>query len=137
MRLSKLSLSLYVLLIFLSGAAVGAFASRLYTVSSVSSAAVRRPEEYRKRYLDEMQSRLGLTTEQVKTLGAILDETRARFHETRERMKPQMDAIKLDQTTRIRAILNDTQRAEFEKMRAEREAKQKAGGGRPPGPPGF
>jgi len=135
MRLSKTTVSLYVLLIFLSGAALGALGSRLYTVNSVSTAAVRKPEEYRKRYLNEMQTRLGLSKEQSVSLVTILDETRTRFHQTRDRMKPEMDSIKSDQTSRIRSILTETQRAEFEKMRQEREARQKAEG-RQPGP-GF
>lgn len=133
MKLSKLSVLIYVLLIFLSGAAVGALGFRLYTVSSVSATTTRRPEEWRKRYLAEMQTRLGLNAQQLKDLNAILDETRTRFHEARERQRPEMDAIKQQQVGKIRAILDDRQQTEYEKMRQEREAREKAQG-RPPGP---
>ena len=47
MKFSKLALSLYVLLIFASGVAVGIFAFRLYTVNSVAANAPRSPEEWR------------------------------------------------------------------------------------------
>jgi hypothetical protein len=128
MRLSRLSISLYIALIFLSGVALGVFGHRLYAVTTVSSSAVRKPEEFRKRYVSEMQSRLKLTTEQVNSLGAILDETRTRVHEARERFKPELDTIKAQQVAKVKAILDATQQAEYDKMRAEREAREKAQG---------
>jgi hypothetical protein len=133
MKLSKLSVLFYVILIFLSGAAVGALGFRLYTVNSVSATTTRRPEEWRKRYLDEMTARLHLNAGQLKNLNAILDETRTRFQEARERQRPEMDAIKQQQVGKIRMILDDQQKAEYEKMRQEREAREKAQG-HPPGP---
>jgi hypothetical protein len=135
MKLSKISVLLYVLLIFLSGVGVGALGFRLYTVGSVNATTTRRPEEWRKRYLNEMQSRLSLSSQQLKDLNAILDETRTRFHEARERQRPEMESIKQQQVGKIRAILDERQRAEYEKMRQEREARDKEQG-RPPGP-GF
>lgn len=133
MKLSRLSVTFYVLLVFCSGIAIGAFAHSLYTVREVSSATNQRPEEWRKRYMDEMKTRLNLKPEQVKTLGAILDETRVRFHEVRERTRPEFDAIRQQQVEKVKSILDDGQRSEYEKMRAEREAKEKAQG-KPPGP---
>lgn len=133
MRLSRLSISLYIALIFLSGLALGVFGHRLYAVTTVNSSAVRKPEEFRKRYMSEMQSRLKLSAEQVNSLGSILDETRARVHETRERIKPELDMIKQQQIAKVKAMLDANQQAEYDRMRAEREARQKSQG-HPPGP---
>lgn len=136
MNLSKASISLYAVLIFLSGVAVGWFGLRLYTVNTVNANAVRSPEEWRKRYTAEMQNRLRLDGTQLKKLNAILDETHVRFMDARERMKPEMDRIRDEQVDKVRAMLTDPQKAEYEKMRrerAEREAREKAQGKRPPG----
>ncbi len=133
MNFSRSSVTLYVLLVFCSGIAIGVFGHSLYTATAVSTATSQKPEEWRKRYIGEMEARLKLKPEQVKNLGSILDETRVRFHEVRERTKPEFDSIRKQQVDKVKAILDDSQRAEYEKMRAEREAREKAQG-HPPGP---
>jgi hypothetical protein len=142
MSLSRLSIILYAALIFCSGALVGVFGHRLYTVNAVDAKTSRSPDEWRKRYVTEMQTRLKLRADQVKQLNVILDETRERFHAARERMRPEMDAIRGQQIAEIQGILDPAQRAEYDKMREERERNMKKGGpgpgpakgGPPPGP---
>ena len=136
MNLSKARISLYAVLIFISGVAVGWFGLRLYNVKTVNATTVRSPEEWRKRYTAEMQSRLHLDSNQMGKLNGILDETHVRFMNARERMKPEFDRIRDEQVDKIRAMLSDPQRSEYEKMRKEREekeAREKAQGKRPPG----
>ncbi|MEO8025338.1 MAG: hypothetical protein ABI823_02635 [Bryobacteraceae bacterium] len=127
MKLSKLSVAVNVTLLFLSGVAVGAFGYRLYTVAPVSANKTGKSssDEYRKKYLNEMQTRLKLDSEQAKKLDNILDETRARFHIVRERNKPEFDTIRSQQVEKVRGILNEQQRAEYERMRKEREEHEK------------
>jgi hypothetical protein len=133
MRLSKQTVLLYLSLVFISGVAAGVLGHRLYTVNTVNATTTRKPEEWRKRYLSEMQTRLHLNTEQVSSLNAILDETRTRFHEVRERTRPEFDSIKTQQVNKVRSILDENQRAEYEKMRQERDAREKAEGRPGPG----
>jgi uncharacterized protein YneF (UPF0154 family) len=121
MKLGRLTIALYVLLIFLSGIVLGAFGHRLYTVSEVSANAPRNPEEFRKRFLAEMHSRLSLTADQEKQLVGILDETRSQFRATRDSINPQMEKIREAQHQLILGILSKDQQAEYEKMRTERE----------------
>ena len=137
MNISKARISLYAILIFVSGVAVGWFGLRLYTVNTVNANTVRSPEEWRKKYTAEMQGRLHLDGKQMGSLNSILDETHVRFMEARERMKPELDRIRSEQQDKIRAMLSDPQRAEYEKMRKEREEKEardRAQGKKPPGP---
>jgi Spy/CpxP family protein refolding chaperone len=123
MGTTRIRTALYLALVFVCGAAVGAFGHRFYTVSSVSANVGRRsPEEFRRRLVEEMRSRLKLSDEQVQKLGAILDESRTRVRAARQTIEPEMRKIREDQQQQIRAMLNDEQRAEYEKMRAEREA---------------
>ena len=135
MARSNVSAGLYLVLVFLSGALVGGFGYRLYTMNSVSASTAPRPkpEDVRKKYMDEMRTRLKLTNAQDSQLTQIMDATRSRFRELHERTKPQLDAIKaqekqiqMDHRQEIRAMLNDAQRTEYEKMLEEREKHRQA-----------
>lgn len=87
MKLSRAAIVAYIGLVFASGAVLGALGHRLYTVSTVSAKATRNPEEFRKRVISEYQTRLKLSDAQVSQLSSIMDETRSRVEETRQRMK--------------------------------------------------
>jgi Spy/CpxP family protein refolding chaperone len=75
-----------------------------------------------------------LSDEQVSKINSIYDETRAKFHEVRERYRPEMDALESAQRDKVRSVLSAEQRAEYEKMLKEREEQQKQNGGRGTGP---
>lgn len=137
MKLSRLTIALYVGLIFASGAVLGVFGHSLYTVSVVHSNSTHRPtpEEVRKKTLVEMQARMKLTDEQVSKINSIYDESRARVNEVHEKYRPQMDAITKDQRDKVRSVLNADQVIEYEKMLKERDERQKQNGGR--GGPGI
>lgn len=132
MKLSRLTIALYVGLIFSCGAVLGVFGHSLYAVSVVKSSP--KPEDVRKKTLSEMQTRMKLSDEQVSKINSIYDETRVRFHEVRERYRPEMDKLQQDQRDKVRLILSSEQRAEYEKMLKERDEHQKQNGGRGPGP---
>jgi hypothetical protein len=133
MKFSRLRIALYVGLVFVSGAVLGAFANRAYTASAVSAAAPRNPEEFRKRFLAEMKSRVKLSDDQMKTLVTVLDETRGEFKKTRDSIEPELARIREEQHQRILSLLNPAQAAEYEKMRKEREERLRQQG--PPPPP--
>jgi hypothetical protein len=122
--------AVYLLLVFLSGVLVGVFAYRLYNVRTVQSSArrlpPRNPEEYRQRVVAELTARLKLTQDQVGKLHQIMDETRQRYREVREKQRPELKEIEDAQHQGIRAMLNETQLAEYERMRAERERRREA-----------
>jgi len=128
MKLSRAAIALYVGLVFASGAVLGVFGHRLYTVSSVSAKAARNPEEWRKKTMTEMQTRLKLTDDQVVKLNAIMDETRTRVEETRQKMRPAYEKINEEQQSKIRALLTPEQQVEHEKMLKERQERQKQNG---------
>jgi len=123
MNRSKFSIAAYVLAVFLSGIVVGGFGQRLYMARSVGATGrmPRNPEEFRKAYVDDMRSRLRLDEPQLARLHTILDETRESYKAFKEQHKPEMKAIHDTQVAKINAILNDSQRAEYGRFRAERE----------------
>ena len=125
MRRTSLTTGLYLVLLFLSGVAVGAFGLRLYTVNSVSA---RNPEEFRRQYVAKLRDTLKLTDDQVKLLGPILDETRQRHRELMETHKPEFKAIQDEQVRKIRAILTDAQQPEYTKLLELREKRRQEQG---------
>jgi hypothetical protein len=119
--IAALSLSL----VFVSGAAVGALAYHLYRTKTVVAKAPKSPDEYRRSYMTEMTTRLDLTADQVSKLNGILDETRVKFREFRERTRPEIKQIHEAQRERIKSMLSNEQLSEYEKMLQEREDRQK------------
>ena len=125
MRRTNLTTGLYLVLLFLSGVAVGAFGLRLYTVNSVSA---RNPDEFRRQYVAKLRDRLKLTEDQVSRLGPILDETRQQHHQLMEKHRPEYKAIQEEQVRKIRAILTDAQQPEYTKLLEERAKRRQQQG---------
>ncbi len=131
MKLTRWTVALYMALVFACGGVVGAFAHRLYTVSGVSAnAAQRNPEEFRKRFMADMKARLQLNDEQAVKLGIIMDETRVRFRDAREKFEPEMQKIREDQRQRISDLLSPSQNAEWQKIMEERQRRREGKKGR-------
>lgn len=119
--------TLYLLVVFLCGSVVGVFGYRLYELRIVSAAPSRpSPEEWKKRHLQEMQSRLHLDPGQVSQLSGIMDRTRDQMRSVMVRNEPEMDAIQAEQFSSIKGILRPNQVAEYEKYHAEREQRRAA-----------
>ena len=140
MKRATLSTALYVTLVFLSGAVVGGFAHRLYMVNTVFSVPVSpKPEDVRRKIVEEMRTRLSLTNDQVTQLSAIMDSTKARFHEVRSkwdkeahiRAKPELKAIQEDQVQKVKEMLTEAQRPEYDKYRADREKQRQQNNSKP------
>ena len=137
MRLTRWTVALYMALVFACGGVVGAFAHRLYTVSGVSAnVGTRNPEEFRKRFMADMNTRLQLSDDQADKLGAIMDDTRMRFRDVRDKIEPEMQKIRDDQRQRISDLLSPSQLAEWQKIVDERQRKResKKDQGAPPPP---
>jgi hypothetical protein len=128
--MKKLSVPLYVLLVFLSGVLVGGVGYRLYNAGTVGAGVERpgpprlKPEEYRRKYVEDMRTRLKLNDDQVAKLNAALDATHERFVAADKRFRAEREAMREEQTQMVRAFLAEDQRAEYERMIQEREKKR-------------
>ena len=79
----------YFLLVFVSGAVVGALGYRTYnppTARTVNAPAP--PGDWRKQYMEESKARLDLTDDQVSKLTAIMNDTEATFPSSARAGKP-------------------------------------------------
>ena len=125
MILSRRATVLYSLLIFASGSVLGALTYRLYTVSTVAAISPAGPDEWRKKYIAEMQSRLHLSGDQNLKLSIYLDETRSRVREAHAKSKPEVEQIKREQREKIKAMLDATQKTEYDKLLEERDQRDR------------
>jgi hypothetical protein len=134
MKRPTLTIGIYLTLVFSSGLAVGAFGEYLHNANSVSAKTNNPQEDYRKKYLREMGSRLKLSNTQLQTLGIILDETRSKYHSIKAKYDPEMKMARDEQRGKVKQMLNEGQRAEYDKMLLEQAARDKAN--KQPGGPG-
>ncbi len=124
----KSSALLSLLLVFLSGVLVGAFAYRLYNVSVVAGPNNGKrpdPEEARRHIVADMRDRLKLDAHQVDQLQQIFDQTRDQFHQIHDKMNAEGQAIHNSQIEKIKAILRPDQLSLYDQWRAERERDHK------------
>ncbi len=119
-------IALYLALVFVSGAVVGALGYRVYNPPAAKSAPRMNPEEWRSRFVDEMKTRVNLTAEQVQKVNAIMDETKIRFDGDRERHHHVVEQIRDEQRAKMRGILTPEQLPKYEQFRADRDAREKA-----------
>jgi hypothetical protein len=140
---SRVSALLSVLLVFFSGAVLGAFSYRLYSISPVQSG--KEPggpprkmslEEFRKKYVSDLAGAVKLDSEQITALNGVLDRTGEEFNKLNdkvkaerdalnEKWKPDREAIHNRQVDSINALLRPDQRPLYDAFRAERERQRK------------
>ena len=136
MKPTRWTVALYMALVFACGGVVGAFAYRLYTVSGVSAnVGQRNPEEFRKRFMADLKSRLQLSDDQAAKLGVIMDDTRMRVRAARVTIDPELEKIRDDQKQRISELLSASQQVEWQKILDQRQRKRESKKNRTPPPP--
>jgi hypothetical protein len=119
-------IAVYLFVVFVSGGVVGALGYRMYSPPSARSEQRLSPEAWRRQYLDELQTRVNLTPDQVKKVNSIMDDTDAVFHQAHDKHHQEFDKIKEDQRAKLRAILTPEQLPKFEQFRIDRDARVKA-----------
>ena len=126
----SLAVPVYVVLVFLSGALVGGMGYKLYTAKVQAAPGIQpqhrlTPEEWRKKRIEEMRTRLKLSDDQVGKVQAVYDETKQLITAYNQRSKAELHGIHEQQTEKIRSILNADQRTEYDKIRQEREERER------------
>jgi uncharacterized membrane protein len=120
---SKLSAFLSLLLVFVSGAVVGALAYRLYSAKSAYTMPRRPdPEEARRRIVVELKDKVHLDDQQVTALNRMMDETNDAWHRMRDEMNAKGHKLHDEQWQNFRDTLRPDQMALYDQWRADRDA---------------
>jgi hypothetical protein len=124
---TRVSIAIYLFLVFASGITVGLVSYRLYAANTASANSPKSMTEYRKRYLDGMRTKVGASEAQIAAITRELDETKRKYDALAAEEQPLHDKIQQDHINEIKALLNDQQKVAYDNWRAERErAKQQA-----------
>lgn len=125
---TRITIALYLFLVFASGITVGLVSYRLYAANTASANnSPRSMSEFRKRYLDGMRTKVGVSEEQIVAITGTLDETKRKYDALAAQEQPLHDKIQQDHINEVKALLNDQQKVAYDNWRAERErAKQQA-----------
>ena len=125
---TRISIAIYLFLVFASGIMVGLVSYRLYATNTASANNTPRSmSEFRKRYLDGMRTKVGASEAQIAAITRELDETKRKYDALAAEEQPLHDKIQQDHINEIKALLNDQQKIAYDNWRAERErAKQQA-----------
>ena len=125
---SKLSAFLSLLLVFVSGAVVGALAHRLYMVNTAYSGNGPvppphrpTPEEARKRITSDLQARLHLDDQQLAALNKIMDETNEAWQTMRRKINEEGRTLHDQQWEKFRASLRPDQQPIYDQWRTDRD----------------
>ena len=124
---SQLTAALYLGLVFTAGTAIGVSGTYYYMRTPVTAASTRENNSValRTAYITEMRDRLNLSGEQEKRLTEVLDQTRELFRQVSDKHRPEFRAIQEHQADLIRGLLDPKQQAAYEKLRSERQARQR------------
>ena len=126
MTRKSLPIAFYLLLVFVSGALVGALGYRTYNPPVARSVNPPPPPgDWRKQYMDESKARLDLTQDQVKQLSTIMDDTLTRFRQARDRENQEIRQIRDEHVEKVKMMLTPEQLPKYQQLHAEREARAK------------
>ena len=124
---SRLTIAVYLFLVFASGVTVGLVSFRLYAANTASANnSPRSMSEFRKRYLDGMRTKVGASEGQIVAITKTLDDTKRKYDALAAEEQPLHDKIQQDHINEIRALLNDQQKVAYDNWRAERERAKKS-----------
>jgi hypothetical protein len=126
---SRLTIALYLVLVFASGILVGVESHRLYATTSTARAnnSPQNMSEFRRRYLDGMRTKVGVSDTQLAQINNILEDTKKKVNELAAVEQPLHDRIQQEHIQQIKDLLTPEQKIAYDNWRAERErAKREA-----------
>jgi len=128
---SKTSASILLIGVFILGGITGAVSYSLYRSRVEASGGKHGSRWPSHDIVKKFAQDLDLGAEQQEQLKVIIDESRDRFGALRQQFRPQYEAIRSLTNDKIRQILREDQKAKFEKIIQEMDARRKERGPRP------
>ena len=117
---TTLKVVLVLVVVFVLGAFTGGFIGGAIAGYRTASRDRNAPRDR----VEKMRRDLSLTDEQMKSVSAILDDTRNEYKALRQELKPRFDEPRLKARGKIRALLTPEQQQKFDAMIAEKDAQR-------------
>jgi uncharacterized membrane protein YeaQ/YmgE (transglycosylase-associated protein family) len=122
--MTKLKIIVSVILVFLLGALAGGLVAHKIDQRRIAGIIRGEPGAIGELIVQRLNHRLHLDREQVDKLRVIVYETRDEIKKVRNQFRPQIREILDRSRNRVRAILRPDQLDEYEKIVAQRKARQ-------------
>ena len=115
-----------ILAVFILGIAAGGFSTNLYErLTNTGPARTDRPQGKTTDYvLDKLNNRLGLSSDQQKSIREILQTTFDQYGEIKKDIEPRLDVVRQQGRQRIRELLRPDQLPKYEEMVREHDAER-------------
>src|SRR5262245_16060974 len=121
----SLKAKLLVFAIFFLGIGSGILIANFYTTRVTSSGDASNPPARAQRDINKFYDYLGLDPAQREQMHKIGEETRHEFQDLRKETQPRFEAIQERSREKIRAILNDEQRAKYDDFRRRMDERRR------------
>lgn len=125
---------LLVAVIFLAGAAIGAFGMRLYVARHLLEMLHHTRQRLEEFFLDNIDREVGLTAAQREAILPILRDAVAKGEVVHRSVHSQLSKIMGDADAQVMLLLDPQQQVKFKEFRARMERLRREGS---PPPPGF
>jgi hypothetical protein len=116
---SKFKASMLIAVVFLLGAIVGGSLGTTIVSRKFAAPPEISPKQRRNMLLEKFRSRLNLTPEQSDKVRVILEQTHQQFKALDQSIRPQSVEIRNQMRGKVRELLGEDQRREFEVMTRE------------------
>jgi len=118
--------AIWVVIVFLLGAAAGVMLGYSYAHRSVVAASAPTPEpERRARRVEQLTHELGLTSDQAKQLDAVLLKWHGQVKAIHDQSDTQTEQLRQKGRDEVRAILTPEQKPKFEEFLQKLDAERK------------
>ena len=117
---TTLKVVLVLVVVFVLGAFTGGFIGGAIAGYRTASRDRNAPRDR----TEKLRRDLSLTDDQMKSVSAILDDTRNEYKSLRQELKPRFDEPRLKARGKIRALLTPEQQQKFDAMVAEKDAQR-------------
>jgi len=122
---SKTSATLMLVLTFLLGCVAGSIANHLYQSRIKNTPTKQGFRPAPRDIVEDMGRDLNLSADQKDKLKEIVQQSRERYRALSTQFRPQYDVIRNETNQQIRQILNEEQKARFEKTIKEMDERHK------------
>jgi len=122
----------WVVIVFLLGAAAGVMLGYGYAHHSVAAANKPQPEPERRAIrVKQLTEELSLTSDQAKQLDAIILQRHTELKAIHDQSNAQIDQVRQKGRDQVRAILTAEQKPKFEEFLAKQDAQRKRNASQP------
>jgi len=116
---------LLVFAIFFIGIGTGVLLANFYTTRVTGAPDANNSPQRAQRDINKFYDYLGLDAAQREQMHKIGEETRHEFQELRKETQPRYEEIQERSRTKIRAVLNDEQRAKYDEFRRNMDERRR------------